>query len=174
MHNAQPRRLQSLALQFAEKAATMVDLNERALVMRTGGMRDTEDEGRGGNYGEGNFGSRRCVRSTSLSEGCTPFGSCGQRLWSWEERLGILLSCGHLSQTKDEGQEGTVYAGQIWLPKGTQGCILAWCCQAELAAPGGQGRGGLHVALGYCVWAAPQVHNATSQAVLVDSAWCAG
>ena len=59
MHNAQPRRLQSLALQFAEKAATMVDLNERALVMRTGGMRDTEDEGRGGNYGEGNFGSRR-------------------------------------------------------------------------------------------------------------------
>ena len=62
MHNAQPRRLQSLALQFAEKAATMVDLNERALVMRTGGMRDTEDEGRGGNYGEGNFGSRRYVR----------------------------------------------------------------------------------------------------------------
>ena len=59
MHNAQPRRLQSLALQFAEKAATMVDLNERALVMRTGGMRDTEDEGRGGNYGDGNFGSRR-------------------------------------------------------------------------------------------------------------------
>eukprot|EP00891_Asterochloris_glomerata_P007222 jgi/Astpho2/7222/fgenesh1_pm.00113_%23_10_t len=81
MHNAQPRRLQSLALQFAEKAATMVDLNERALVMRTGGMRDTEDEGRGGNYGEGNFGSRRGGRGgrSGLPPGMGRGGRGGDR-----------------------------------------------------------------------------------------------
>ena len=59
MHNAKPSRLQSLAMQFADKAATMVDLNERALTLRTGGLRDSEDDmGRG--YQEGG-GSRRSV-----------------------------------------------------------------------------------------------------------------
>ena len=57
MHNAEPSRLQSLAMQFADKAATIVDLNERALTLRTGGLRDGEDDmGRG--YQEGG-GSRR-------------------------------------------------------------------------------------------------------------------
>lgn len=60
MHNAEPSRLQSLAMQFADKAATMVDLNERALTLRTGGLRDSEDDmGRG--YQEGGA-SRRSVR----------------------------------------------------------------------------------------------------------------
>ena len=57
MHNAEPSRLQSLAMQFADKAATMVDLNERALTLRTGGMRESEDDmGRG--YQEGGGGRR--------------------------------------------------------------------------------------------------------------------
>ncbi len=57
MHNAEPSRLQSLAMQFADKAGTMVDLNERALTLRTGGMRDSEDDmGRG--YQEGGGGRR--------------------------------------------------------------------------------------------------------------------
>ena len=50
MHNAQPGRLQTLASQLSDRAAALVDLNERALQLRTGGPRE-EDEG-AGNYGE--------------------------------------------------------------------------------------------------------------------------
>ena len=50
MHNAQPGRLQTLASELSDRAAALVDLNERALQLRTGGPRE-EDEG-GGNYGE--------------------------------------------------------------------------------------------------------------------------
>ena len=67
MHNAEPSRLQSLAMQFADKAATMVDLNERALTLRTGGLRDSEDDmGRG--YQEGG-GSRRSGFLAELEQG---------------------------------------------------------------------------------------------------------
>jgi len=48
MHNMDATRLQQLALQFADKANVMVDLNERALAYRTGGLRDNDDEGAGG------------------------------------------------------------------------------------------------------------------------------
>jgi hypothetical protein len=34
-------------MQFADKANIMVDLNERALAFRTGGLRDDDDEGQG-------------------------------------------------------------------------------------------------------------------------------
>lgn len=55
----QPVDLQDLCAQFTEKAGVLVDLNERALQLRTGGQRDTDEEG--GRYGEGgNFqGNRR-------------------------------------------------------------------------------------------------------------------
>ena len=55
--------LQDLCAQFTEKAGVLVDLNERALQLRTGGQRDTDEEG--GRYGEGgNFqGNRRCAFS---------------------------------------------------------------------------------------------------------------
>ena len=43
MHNLEATRLQQLALQFADKAAVVVDLNERALALRTGGLRDNDD-----------------------------------------------------------------------------------------------------------------------------------
>lgn len=33
---------------MADKAAIIVDLNERALAYRTGGLRDTDDDGAGG------------------------------------------------------------------------------------------------------------------------------
>lgn len=61
MHETQPTRLQDLAGQFAHKAGTLLDLNERALQLRTGGQRDADDEG--GRFGEGSSfqGSRRCV-----------------------------------------------------------------------------------------------------------------
>ncbi|KAK9868237.1 hypothetical protein WJX84_002782 [Apatococcus fuscideae] len=64
MHSAMPSRLQSLATDFADKASMLVDLNERALALRTGGLQAAEDEGQegggggrrgggGGRYGEG-------------------------------------------------------------------------------------------------------------------------
>jgi translation initiation factor 3 subunit C len=37
---------QHLGMQFADKANIMVDLNERALAFRTGGLRDDDDDGR--------------------------------------------------------------------------------------------------------------------------------
>lgn len=59
MHETQPSRLQDLAAQFAQKAGALVDLNERALQLRTGGQRDADDEG--GRFGDGSGyqGSRR-------------------------------------------------------------------------------------------------------------------
>lgn len=54
---------QDLCAQFTEKAGVLVDLNERALQLRTGGQRETDEEG--GRFGEGgNFQGNR--RSTSL------------------------------------------------------------------------------------------------------------
>ena len=61
MHNAQPGRLQTLASELSDRAAALVDLNERALQLRTGGPRE-EDDG-AGNYGEP--GTR--VRARSLA-----------------------------------------------------------------------------------------------------------
>ncbi|MEW5305255.1 MAG: hypothetical protein WDW36_007810 [Sanguina aurantia] len=48
MHSLEASKLQQLALQMADKAAIIVDLNERALAYRTGGLRDTDDDGAGG------------------------------------------------------------------------------------------------------------------------------
>ncbi|KAK3233301.1 Eukaryotic translation initiation factor 3 subunit C [Cymbomonas tetramitiformis] len=52
MHNVEPTRLQQLAMQFSEKALMLVETNERALDLRSGGTassRDREDgEGGGG------------------------------------------------------------------------------------------------------------------------------
>ncbi|KAG1661195.1 hypothetical protein FOA52_006001 [Chlamydomonas sp. UWO 241] len=45
MQNVDASRLQQLAMQFADKAMVMIDLNERALAYRTGGLRDNDDEG---------------------------------------------------------------------------------------------------------------------------------
>lgn len=66
MHDTQPTRLQDLCAQFTEKAGVLVDLNERALQMRTGGQRDADEEG--GRFGEGGSfqGSRRCVVSSLM------------------------------------------------------------------------------------------------------------
>uniref|UniRef100_A0A7S3VP13 Eukaryotic translation initiation factor 3 subunit C n=1 Tax=Dunaliella tertiolecta TaxID=3047 RepID=A0A7S3VP13_DUNTE len=48
MQNMDASRMQQLAMQFTDKAMVMVDLNERALAYRTGGLRDNDDEGAGG------------------------------------------------------------------------------------------------------------------------------
>lgn len=65
MHKIEASRLQTLAMAFADKASMIVDLNERALSFRTGGLRDNEDEegeggrrrGRRGEGEEGGFGA---------------------------------------------------------------------------------------------------------------------
>mmetsp|Transcript_33430 Transcript_33430/g.84725 ORF Transcript_33430/g.84725 Transcript_33430/m.84725 type:complete len:947 (-) Transcript_33430:272-3112(-) len=58
MHNMDVSRMQQLALQFADKAAVLVDLNERALAYRTGGLRDNDEEGAGGRGRRGGGGDR--------------------------------------------------------------------------------------------------------------------
>uniref|UniRef100_A0A061RZ06 Eukaryotic initiation factor n=1 Tax=Tetraselmis sp. GSL018 TaxID=582737 RepID=A0A061RZ06_9CHLO len=57
MHKVEASRLQTLAMAFADKASMIVDLNERALSFRTGGLRDNEDEEEGA--GRGGRGQRR-------------------------------------------------------------------------------------------------------------------
>lgn len=52
MHHAEPNDLERLALSFANKASTLVELNERALALRTGGLHADEEEGRGGYDGQ--------------------------------------------------------------------------------------------------------------------------
>ncbi|KAK9812688.1 hypothetical protein WJX72_002071 [[Myrmecia] bisecta] len=85
MHNAEPSRLQNLATDFADKASTLVDLNERALTLRTGGMHDTEDEGRGG-YQDGQFGGGRRTGGRGGRGG--PMGGRGGRGGGMGGRMG--------------------------------------------------------------------------------------
>lgn len=65
MHNLEASHLQVLAGQVAEKAAQLVELNERALALRTGSLRegDADDEGKGRGRRDwdqdGGFGKRR-------------------------------------------------------------------------------------------------------------------
>eukprot|EP00951_Prasinocladus_malaysianus_P036880 scaffold391573_cov41-Prasinocladus_malaysianus.AAC.1 len=57
MHKVDATRLQTLAMSFADKASMIVDLNERALSFRTGGLRDNDDdEGGGGDRRRGKRG----------------------------------------------------------------------------------------------------------------------
>jgi translation initiation factor 3 subunit C len=62
MHHQEPTRLQALAAAFADKAALLVDLNERALALRTGVLHaDDDEEGGGGGRrgpGDGERGGR--------------------------------------------------------------------------------------------------------------------
>lgn len=59
IHHEEPTRLQALASQCATQAALLVDLNERALALRTGVLHtDEEDEG-GRRSTDGQQGSRR-------------------------------------------------------------------------------------------------------------------
>ena len=47
---------QSLAEDFADRAGALVDLNERALTLRTGGLRgDEDDAGPRGGYQDGQY-----------------------------------------------------------------------------------------------------------------------
>lgn len=52
-------RLQNLAMSFADKVSMIVDLNERALSFRTGGLRDEDDEEEGGGGRRGGRGRGR-------------------------------------------------------------------------------------------------------------------
>ncbi len=61
MHSTCATRMQTLATAFADKAANLVDLNERALTLRTGGLRDEGGDEGGRGYDQGGFqGGRRC------------------------------------------------------------------------------------------------------------------
>jgi hypothetical protein len=61
MHSTCATRMQTLATAFADKASNLVDLNERALTLRTGGLRDEGGDEGGRGYDQGGFqGGRRC------------------------------------------------------------------------------------------------------------------
>ena len=53
MHAAVPTRLQAAVISAAAKAGGLLDLNERAWTLRTGGLRDDEEGGGGGGRGGG-------------------------------------------------------------------------------------------------------------------------
>ena len=51
---------QALAEDFADRAGALVDLNERALTLRTGGLRGEDDDaGPRGGYQDGNYSGQR-------------------------------------------------------------------------------------------------------------------
>lgn len=98
VHHVEPTRLQTLAGAFGEKAALLVDLNERALAMRTGALHTEDDDGdgRGGHDGgrggrgrsrmgrgggPGGFGGRggRCARGDCLPALFSGPCSCAQQ-----------------------------------------------------------------------------------------------
>lgn len=71
--------LQALAEGFAERAAGLVDLNERALTLRTGGLRGEEDDaGPRGPYQDGQYSGGR--------GGCAPCPSYKPPLHCFLER----------------------------------------------------------------------------------------
>ena len=51
--------LQAAANALADRAAALVDLNERALALRTGGIREPDDDRDNGRGGPGGFGDDR-------------------------------------------------------------------------------------------------------------------
>ncbi|KAI7845552.1 hypothetical protein COHA_000843 [Chlorella ohadii] len=59
VHHVEPTRLQTLAGTFSDKASLLVDLNERALAMRTGALHTDEDDGDGRRGHDGAQGGRR-------------------------------------------------------------------------------------------------------------------
>lgn len=79
MHSQEASRLQQLALQFADKAAVLVDLNERAWAYRTGGLRDVED-------GDGGHGGGRRGRGQWEEDGGSGRSRGGK---SWVPGFGV-------------------------------------------------------------------------------------
>lgn len=81
VHHEEPTRLQTLAASFAEKASVLVDLNERALALRTGVLHadDEDGEGGGGNRRDGNSGGQggRRTRLGGRGGGAGGFGGGG-------------------------------------------------------------------------------------------------
>jgi hypothetical protein len=66
---------QVLAEGFAERAANLVDLNDRAYTMRAGGLRSDEDDaGPRGGYQDGQYPSTRgyAAPPVVLCTGCAP------------------------------------------------------------------------------------------------------
>lgn len=55
------RRRVACAQGFAERAAGLVDLNERALTLRTGGLRSDDDDGGGRSYPDQYGQGGRCA-----------------------------------------------------------------------------------------------------------------
>ncbi|KAL4433586.1 hypothetical protein ABPG75_000027 [Micractinium tetrahymenae] len=77
VHHVEPTRLQTLAGTFSDKASLLVDLNERALAMRTGALHTDEDEGEGRRGQDGTQGGRRTRMGGRLG-GTGGFGRGGR------------------------------------------------------------------------------------------------
>ena len=101
MHSLDASRLQQLALQLADKSMVMIDLNERALASRTGGLRDNDDEGGGAGGKEGGTGGRRGRGQGGAQSGANA--------WNEEEggqgrsRGGVKLSMVRNTATMNQG-----------------------------------------------------------------------
>ena len=70
MHDIQPTKLQDLAANFTEKAGVLVDLNERALQLRTGAQRGDGDEESGRFQENSSFNQRRCYHHPQMTRTC--------------------------------------------------------------------------------------------------------
>jgi translation initiation factor 3 subunit C len=122
MHNLEASRLQKLAGQVIEKATQLVELNERALALRSGSLRTDEDEegvrggrrrdwedGSGFRGARGRGGARRSVRITG------DFGGDRRRRDGRSRRDGFARRERHGGQMENLGStfwsSGTARAG---------------------------------------------------------------
>ena len=97
MHSLEATKVQSLALQFADKAQIIVELNERAYAFRTGGLQG-DDDGGGGQGG----GRRRRGQDGYWEDD----GGGGGRGRGRGQKLGILRMAGDRGDQHHGGGRG--------------------------------------------------------------------
>ncbi len=138
MHNMDVSQMQQLAVQFADKAAVMVDLNERALAYRTGGLRDNDDDAPGGGRRERQGGRQWENEDMPGSRGGRGGGRGGR------DRDRVPGAGGYGRGDRDGGSYGSRGAGGFGgsAGGGGYGGSFGGSYGATLRSGGGGGRGG--------------------------------
>ena len=129
MHDTQPTKLQDLAAHFTEKAGVLVDLNERALQLRTGGQRGGDDE-EGGRY-QDNFNQRRWGLTEFRVSRKTRNYICGYA----DSKRRLISACFIFPIFQGWPYQHGVSIGVAWTNLNSLPRVLCLKSQSELASP---------------------------------------